>query len=99
MIEELRKLFAEMQSIMLAEGESNWIRGIKNVVNTLSKDNPACDEEKIRDAGNTYKSMNRGAGSFDDYYIQRSDFNEQLEANRRFDEIRGRVWELLKRGQ
>jgi hypothetical protein len=95
LMDEIRSLFAEMKGILEAEGEANWIRGIELLLNTLSADHPSSDAEKMAYVRQTYRSMHAGAGSFADCYVQRSDFDERVKANKRFGEIKDRVWELL----
>lgn len=94
-IDEVRRLFGEMETILESEGERNWIRGVRLISNTLSVENPESADSQLEEAKQTYKSMHGGAGSFSDYYIHRADFNERLEANKRLDEIRERLWRVL----
>jgi hypothetical protein len=91
---ELKDLFAELKEILEAERESNWIRGVAAIINILS-DSAAPGEANLAGARQTYRSMTSGSGSFADYYIQRDDFKERVDANIRLDQLRDRIWELL----
>ena len=95
MIEELKKLFGELREILETENESNWIRGIRIICNTLENGSPEFESERFEEVKRTYASMNGGAGSFSDYYIHRDDFNDRLKSNLRLDQIRDRLWEML----
>jgi hypothetical protein len=92
-IEKARQLFEELKEILDKENESNWIRGIKAAIACLEDSNIERGYSKAR---SIYTTMTAGQGAFADYYIQRSDSTEQVNENRRLDEIREQLWQLLQ---
>ncbi len=99
-VQELTKLnkhFTELREILIRENENNWIRGVNAILNTLHfalEDNDDV-RDTIRSVGNTYSRMNSGNGSFSDFYIQREDFDERVEANKELSKIKNNITDLI----
>lgn len=91
------RLLREMRGILVAEGGRNWLPGIDAAISALEQP-PARDihpDEGLRQAASIYRTMNRGPGSFGDFYVQRADPAEQARANERFSEVADELWFLL----
>lgn len=81
-----------LELLMAAEGEDNWIRGVRSVIRAL-------DAGEMKEAARTYKRINSGANSFSDFYIWREDFNQRYEANRELGQLRAEIWRTLVDGE
>jgi hypothetical protein len=95
MNEELKSIFDELERLLDAENESNWIRGVRIICHTLKDDKSKSDSKKLDEVKQTYMSMCRGVGSFSDYYIHRDDFDERVQRNLKLDKIRNRLWYIF----
>lgn len=93
----LKEHFTELREVLIQENEDNWIRGINTILSTihfaLKDDDDA--KETIRNVASTYFFMNSGNGSFSDYYVWREDFDERVECNNAFMEIKNSIANLL----
>jgi hypothetical protein len=87
---EVAKLLAELESLLRARGERNWIRGV-----TAAKQ--AAEAGSLADARSIYTSMTGGNGSFSDYYIHDDDFDTRVRLNEPLDRLRERIWTALMR--
>lgn len=93
----LNEHFIGLREILIRENEDNWIRGINVILSEIHfaiEDNDDA-KETIRSVGNTYSRMNSVNGSFSDYYIQREDFEERVEANMGLQKIREDITGLM----
>jgi hypothetical protein len=82
------RLAANLQALLLAHGERNWVRGIKEVGAFLEAGDTAR-------AASTYKSMLAGNGSFSDYYIHAEGLDERRRLNGSLDQLRDQLWVSL----
>lgn len=91
-------LFKELQNILLKEKEINWLTGVDSSIEILNKGLGYTEnlEESLKDVASIYRTMNRGANSFSDFYIQRADFDEQLKENQNLAAITDELWRLLE---
>lgn len=88
-----RRLLEELETILKEEGETNWLQGITAAIRCL--ENPDL-ERGYHEARSIYNTMAAGKGAFSDYYIQRNDPVQQMEANWHLDEIRDQLWQLFQ---
>ena len=93
-IDELMRLFLELYKLMKADGENNWIRGISGCLYEL-ENGKACEPDGLERARDIYRSMNKGNGSFSDYYIWRDDFQQRKEINDELDVIKSCIEEIF----
>lgn len=93
----LADLFTQIRDILIQENESNWIRGINSILNQINYSLASKEEAKstIRDIYYSYSLMNRGNGSFSDFYIWREDFAERVIENNKFIEIKDEIGSLI----
>ena len=93
----LADLFTQIRDILIQENESNWIRGINSVLNQINYSLASNEEAKstIRDIYYSYSLMNRGNGSFSDFYIWREDFDQRVVENNKFIEIKDEIGSLI----
>ena len=82
-----------MTDILVREGESSWINGIRTVIQ--AGESIQNSDAALAEMSSIYRSMHGGAGSFSDYFIWRDDFNERKEANKEYEVLSTRLWELL----
>lgn len=90
-------LLCQLEALLKAEGESNWIRGVRAAIiaGKSRKDGSVTEEDAFQEMASTYRSLYGGAGSFSDYFIWREDLEERQEANKKFDKITNQLWSLL----
>ena len=93
----LADLFTQIRDILIQENENNWIRGINSILNQINYSLASNEEAKstIRDIYYSYSLMNRGNGSFSDFYIWREDFAERVIENNKFIEIKDEIGSLI----
>ena len=93
----LADLFTQIRDILIQENESNWIRGINSILNQINYSLASNEEAKstIRDIYYSYSLMNRGNGSFSDFYIWREDFDERVIENNKFIKIKDEIGSLI----
>lgn len=93
----LADLFTQIRDILIQENESNWIRGINSILNQINYSLASNEEAKstIRDIYYSYSLMNRGNGSFSDFYIWREDFDQRVVENNKFIEIKDEIGSLI----
>jgi hypothetical protein len=96
--EHLHQLFLALHAIMSAEGEANWIRGVRGILAVLVEveANPSTAADRIAEARETYRSMNGGNGSFSDFHIWRENFDERVTANNELSRITGAIWQVFE---
>ena len=82
-----------MKEVMIQEGESNWIDGLQCAIQAGESANDS--KQALKEMSSIYRSMHGGAGSFSDYFIWRDDFDQRKEANKAFEALSSRLWELL----
>lgn len=96
-IDKLVLLYTELIEIMEKDQENNWIRGINACLSILkAKDNRSA-KIKLSEVKSIYHTMHAGYGSFSEYFIWREDFDERVKANKRLDEIRDEIWNILEK--
>ena len=93
----LADLFTQIRDILIQENESNWIRGINSILNQINYSLASNEEAKstIRDIYYSYSLMNRGNGSFSDFYIWIEDFDQRVVENNKFIEIKDEIGSLI----
>lgn len=91
--EDFRRLLDELIAILKRENEQNWSRGVGAA--RASLDDPGGDRGCM-ETRSILNTMFQAKGGFSDYYIQRRNVAEQVEANRRLDEVRDELWRLLQ---
>ncbi len=96
--EELLIEFKKLRNILISEKENNWIRGIESIIEKLewSIDNKCEDPDHFfYSSCDTWKTMDKGNGSFSDYYIWRDDFDERVRLNKTFQKIKDNIWGIV----
>lgn len=94
---EALQLLRRLAEILEAEGEQNWIRGIRAAIAEGNAGEEGSKEKALalENMSSIYRSMHQGPGSFGDYFIWREDADERKEANREFEAVAKRLWNLL----
>jgi len=92
--QRLRELFLKLHAIMSVEHETNWIRGVGNIIAILgeAEDDPTAAKDRIDESHQSYRSMNAGNGSFSDFHIWREDFDERVKANAELNKVTEAIW-------
>ena len=94
----IREQLELLREILIREDEKNWLRGLDLCIARLPE-SPANDDAcllKLRDVAAIYRSMTAGAGSFADFHVWRSDFEERVRLNRQLGQVRNQLWLLLE---
>lgn len=93
----LSELFTHIRDILIRENEDSWIRGINSILSQINYSLASNEDAKstIRDIYYRYGLMNRGNGSFSDFYIWREDFDERVIENNKFIEIKDKIGSLI----
>ena len=93
--QKLVATFTELKDVLESVGEANWIKGVKHIIAILH-DTTGDQIDNLNSAKRAFVNMNRGAGSFADYYItsgktdwRPSDRNADLER------LVDQLWKLL----
>ena len=89
----LAELLRQLEVLLLAHGEKNWLRGVTAVREALAS------SAGLDEARSIYVSMNSGAGSFADYNVWADDFDERVKLNRPLDHLRTELWKQFGLGQ
>ncbi|MFY0403623.1 hypothetical protein V8Z79_03420 [Pantoea dispersa] len=96
--EDLLNEFKKLRDILISEKEINWIRGVESIIEKLewSNDNRCNDPESFfYSACDTWKTMDKGNGSFSEYYIWRDDFDERVRLNKIYQKIKDNIWDIV----
>ena len=83
------RLASELEGLLLAHGERNWIRGVRAVREALER------PDGTEHAASLYRAMCAGSGSFSDFYLHSDDFDERRRLNAPLDQIRSDLWKAL----
>jgi hypothetical protein len=96
-IVEIQRLLKEILSMMVADGEKNWIKGIKAALDTCNAylNNNLKEIEALDEIRSLIKGMYGGAGSFSDYILWHDDPAERQRLNERFDLLTNELWREL----
>lgn len=87
LLDELRKIYA-------SEGGSQFVNGISNVGWLLNRRHHPQDQ-CWHDAAHAYLSLAQQKAGFSDFYVDRMDSQQRIEANVRLDTIRMTLWEIF----
>lgn len=90
--------FRKLKEILIRENESNWIRGIDAIIENIEWSvNEKCDAQYYYfvSSCDTWKTMDKGNGSFSDYYIWRDDLDERVRLNMILEEIKDKIWDIV----
>lgn len=87
-IEALR-LASELERLLLAHGERNWVRGLRSIRESLERPDGA------EEAASMYRAMYAGYGSFSDFYLHSEDVGERRRLNDPLDRLRSELWVAL----
>lgn len=92
-------LLRQIVSILEEEGEVNWIGSLRQLIadmeRTPNEDSSRQDTWEVVKA--TYRTILGHRDGFADYVIWRDDFRARVEANRKLDDCRTGLWDLLNR--
>ena len=93
----LADLFTQIRDILIRENEDNWIRGINSILHQIDYSLASNEDAKstIRDIYYRYGLMNRGNGSFSDFYIWKEGFDERVVENNKFMKIKNEISRIL----
>jgi hypothetical protein len=86
-IHALQHLVA-LESLLRAQGERNWIRGV-------SAAKQALEDGDLAGAKSIYRTMVRAKAGFGDYNIFDEDFDTRVSLNAQLDRLRDGLWTLL----
>ncbi|WP_025318728.1 hypothetical protein [Granulibacter bethesdensis] len=88
-------LLEELESILNAKNERNWLRGIQAAIAELQKKEGRADSEGFENARSIYLTMIAGGRGFSEYFIWDNDEDGRFAANAKLDQIRERLWVLF----
>ena len=96
-IHKLIPLFRALLTVLVAENETNWKRGVELILDALEQ--PVTGEEDAKKTlhyvESTYKSILGGNGSFSEFFIWRDDFDERERENAKLENIKNEIWVIL----
>jgi hypothetical protein len=93
-LERATALADQLVEIMRAEGRRNFLPGLKEIAR-IGREGGSDPDQALQEMGRLFRGMRRSPGSFDDEYIDRSDFAERMRMNRELDAIKDRLTNLL----
>jgi len=97
---QLRTLLLELRSILLEEGDVQWVRSIEGCLAGLPEAPEALPESEVRkrlsDVSRSYRAMVQPKHSFSEYFIWREAVEERISANRELDKIRDAIWVIVE---
>lgn len=97
---QLRTLFLELRSILVEEGDMEWINRIEGCLAGLPEDPEALPEpevrKRLREVSREYREMVQPKGGFSEYFIWRETVEERISANRDLDALRDAIWEIVE---
>ena len=96
--EDLLNEFKKLRDILISEKEINWIRGVESIIEKLEWSNGnRCDDPEcfFNSACDTWKTMDKGNGSFSEYFIWRDDFDERVRLNKIYQKIKDNIWDIV----
>ena len=96
-IDKLVLLFSELSEILENDNEKHWIRRIQECLSILQSKEELNDKTKLTEVKSIYHSSHIGYSGFSEYFIWREDFDERVKANKRLDEIRDEIWNILEK--
>ncbi len=96
-IQRLIPLFITLKTVLIAENETNWRRGIDLIIDALEQPLAGdVDADKtLHYVESTYKSMLGGNGSFSEFFIWRDDFDERVIESAKLESIKNEIWDIL----
>src|SRR5471030_1967260 len=80
---KLGDLLTQLESLLHDSEDRNWIRGVVAARNCLLSEEGGFDA-----AASTYRSMNAGMGSFNDFYLHHDVFETRVRLNHPLDALR-----------
>jgi len=86
-------LLEELEGLLIAQSERNYIRGIRAAIAQLRKPDGSVDTDGFENACSIYRTMTIGGHCLSEYYIAEDD--ENLSANSKLDQIRDQLWWLF----
>ncbi|MDJ0088256.1 hypothetical protein [Pantoea allii] len=90
--------FETLREILVKEHENNWMRGVLAIIEKLEfclNNEGVFKKEYLKEACDTWKTMEQGNGSFTDFYIWRDDEKERSEANKFLDSVKSKIWKVI----
>ncbi|MCH8475370.1 MAG: hypothetical protein LAT55_09100 [Opitutales bacterium] len=92
-LKESISCLSNMSDILMREGELDFAQSVQDVIHAGRTIQDS--DEALKEMSFLYRSMHGGAGSFSDYFIWRDNFDDRVEANKEFEILSQRLWELL----
>jgi type I site-specific restriction-modification system R (restriction) subunit len=93
--EEIYALLIELLSILEAQNDRNWSRGIKAAVQEFVDSNGSDTATGFENARSIYNTMTAGGRGFSEYFIWNDNEEERIQANKRLDDLRARIWKMF----
>lgn len=97
-LKELILTLEKIQSVLIQEGEQEWVYGISSIKRRLTDiniDSPDFKKE-FKSVQLSYLNMTNGAGSFSDVMIWRSNVEDRIKVNKDFNALTKKTWELFE---
>ena len=88
------KLLYELQDIYSKENGKNLLPGIQSTIDCLENKNFS-QEERCINACSIYINMSSTKCGFSEFYIDGSSVDERVQKNKRLDEIRESLWNII----
>lgn len=94
---ELKEIFLQMGKLVQKYGEKYYTIQIK-VISDIIKciDSRANEKEKTEYILDRYKILYPSKGGLSDFYIQDDDFYTRLKLNEPLDELKDKLWMIMK---
>jgi len=88
-------LLEELEGLLIAQNERNYIRGIRAVIAELRQPDGSVDVAGFENARSSYLHMTSGGRRFAEYCVWDDDYDTRRLANSRLDQIRHQLWWLF----
>lgn len=98
---ELKKLFFNIHTLLEKENGVHILPSIEYILGEIEIgiNNPMLSEESFQAIIDTYTSMNNGKHPFAEFNIWREDYEERVQANKMFSDIKEKIQNILKLNQ
>jgi hypothetical protein len=90
--EEVRALLNELLALLREQNEMNWSRGIRAATQELLGPGGVTNEDGLDNARSIYNTMVAGGRGFSEYSVWSENEDERIDANKRIDDLRCRIW-------
>lgn len=89
------ELLNDLLSLLDEQKERNWSRGIRAALRELSGISGTVNADGFENAQSIYHAMVTGGRGFAEYYVWSESEVDRIEANKRLDNLRSKIWNIF----